>query len=419
MTTPRHRAKRNRQEAKYGLPPGLLDGLASPKKGADALVDAATTRTLKRKLTPNEVVSEFVHQAPDRLDKFAPLMEKIAERESSLETRARNDGLNTNGTVDHGLYQVNDIWRNDPVIGPLFKSGAIYTKAGATKAAIRILEVQGPKAWATFKPGVDEKYIGKMPAGPLGTGGTGGSGGGARPTAGTPMKLNYGTESIEAPDPELLRKQFFAQWYASKHPDSLLVKLGAVDPAMSTTSTLKLPTVTGFSPARPGRTTVRLTGDGPDVVAGGRAAVGGVQKALQWATKRIGRAETAGENRSPWIDHLQSQFGMTGQAWCSMFTTLAVVKGGAPRSAMTPRVADVRAWAGAKTNGYLGFVGATKGRPGDLLLFGNDHIGMVERVTKNGYVMVAGNDSDRVNRRTVSFGSADIVRPAYGKGKRR
>jgi hypothetical protein len=86
-------------------------------------------------------------------------MVPIGFRESGGNVKANNAGLNKNGTVDHGFYQINDIWRKDPVIGKLFKSGAIYTLDGNTQAAIRILKVQGPRAWATFNAKTDGKYL--------------------------------------------------------------------------------------------------------------------------------------------------------------------------------------------------------------------------------------------------------------------
>src|SRR5689334_20991910 len=81
--------------------------------------------------------------------KWADAMAGIALRESGGRPKVNNRGLNKNGTVDWGLYQVNDIWRKDPVVGKLFQSGEILTPQGATKAAIRIMNVQGPQAWAS------------------------------------------------------------------------------------------------------------------------------------------------------------------------------------------------------------------------------------------------------------------------------
>lgn len=74
------------------------------------------------------------------------------------------------------------------------------------------------------------------------------------PAASATMTLQHGTETLTQTDPALVRKQFFAQWLAKKNPNNPLIRLGAVDPNMSTTSTTSLPTTTGFkvSSATPG-----------------------------------------------------------------------------------------------------------------------------------------------------------------------
>lgn len=109
-------------------------------------------------LTEDQVAQEWVDEGGD--PQWATPMAKLAIRESAGKVKTNNRGLNKNGTVDWGLYQVNDVWRSDPVVGPLFKSGAILTAKGATTAAIRIFEVQGPKAWATYNEATDKKYLG-------------------------------------------------------------------------------------------------------------------------------------------------------------------------------------------------------------------------------------------------------------------
>lgn len=115
-------------------------------------------------LSSQQIAQLWVDQGGD--PKYARLMANIAKRESGGHPKINNAGLNRNGTTDWGLYQVNDVWRRDPVIGPMFKSGEILTPEGATKAAIRILKQQGPTAWATYKPNVDERYLGGFKANP-------------------------------------------------------------------------------------------------------------------------------------------------------------------------------------------------------------------------------------------------------------
>lgn len=109
-------------------------------------------------LNTSQIANLWVKQGGNR--KYARLMAQIAQRESGGRTKINNKGTNSNGTVDWGLFQVNDVWRKDPVIGKMFRSGEILTADGNTKAAIRILKVQGPKAWATYRAGVDNKFLG-------------------------------------------------------------------------------------------------------------------------------------------------------------------------------------------------------------------------------------------------------------------
>ena len=64
--------------------------------------------------------------------------------------------------------------------------------------------------------------------------------------------------------------------------------------------------------------------------------------------------------------------------------------------------------------GYHGFVKNSKAKPGDLILFGNDHIGMVRSVSNGKINYVGGNQSDAVTQASVSVSdSVDVVRPKY------
>lgn len=109
-----------------------------------------------------------------------------------------------------------------------------------------------------------------------GSAGDGGSGGVAATV--TPASVQYGKQAISVPDPVLRRQQFFAQWLAQHDPDSPLVKLGAVDPNMSTTKDVTVPVATGmrggiFQPTGGGGGTVVKPGN---VVVAPGANRGGV-----------------------------------------------------------------------------------------------------------------------------------------------
>lgn len=148
----------------------------------------------------------------------------------------------------------------------------------------------------------------------------------------------------------------------------------------------------------------------------GTAGEGGGQNALAWATSKLGNKET-GANTGGLASYANQRFGMRGQPWCAMFTSLAVTKGGAPSNARTASVAEVLRKAQAGDGYVKGFIHPSQARPGDLITFGTRHIGMVEGVNGDEVTMVAGNDSNQVQRRAVKLGrDMKIVRPAYSKG---
>ena len=105
---------------------------------------------------------------------------------------------------------------------------------------------------------------------------------------------------------------------------------------------------------------------------------------------------------------------MSNQPWCAMFTSAAVVKGGAPSSARTASVAGVRAKAQAGGQGYVkGYVPKNQVRAGDLVLWGNNHIAMVQKVKGGKVFYVGGNQSNSVTQGETSVNGVDFVRPAY------
>ena len=153
----------------------------------------------------------------------------------------------------------------------------------------------------------------------------------------------------------------------------------------------------------------------PAATASPGSSSGGASNALQWAAQKIGNKET-GPNSGGLASYANQRFGMSNAPWCAMFTSLAVTKGGAPSSARTASVAQVLQKAQAGDGYVKGFIPHAQARPGDLIAFGTRHIGMVESVDGHGRVtMIAGNDSNQVQRRPVLLGAdATIVRPAYG-----
>lgn len=218
------------------------------------------------------------------------------------------------------------------------------------------------------------------------------------------------TETIPGTPGTDNRKEVLAQYLLNRHdPNALLSAALAlkVTPGTPDRTVTKTVAGNGSTVQLPKGTPSRPTSS-PSGGAGGAAA------AVKWAQSTVGVSETNGTNTGPRIDQWQKAFGLHGQYWCAMWTSLAATKGGMARSGRTPSVEQVRKQATTGSAAYQkGFVNPRNAKPGDLILFGNDHIGMVEKNTGSGLVMIAGNDSNRVNRRTVSYGSGDIVRPKY------
>jgi hypothetical protein len=203
-------------------------------------------------------------------------------------------------------------------------------------------------------------------------------------------------------------------------PEGFQLPLGGGGPAPK-------PDISGLLSAigTPGQSIDRaLPGGGVAITpAGGRGSFNptpvnakqqGARAALGWAVSKVGFTEATGNNDGGVAGRLNRKFGMSNQPWCAMFTSAAVTRGGAPKVARTASVAEVRAKAAAK-QGYKGFVNPAKAKAGDLILWGNDHIGMVQAVKNGRIIFVAGNHSNGVRRDSVPIGNGDIVRPDYKK----
>jgi hypothetical protein len=147
-----------------------------------------------------------------------------------------------------------------------------------------------------------------------------------------------------------------------------------------------------------------LAGDG---TAGARA--------LTAAQGELGVSEEPpGSNDSPRIAQYRTatQGAYAGAPWCAYFVSWAAAQAGTPIGANGSglgSVEGVRAW--AEGAGKLLPQGAQP-QPGDLILFGGAHIGIVESVNPDGsLVTVEGNHSHKVDRVNRSRGEAtDFVR---------
>ena len=144
-----------------------------------------------------------------------------------------------------------------------------------------------------------------------------------------------------------------------------------------------------------------VAGAAPAGWAQGGGGVG--QKMVALAQAEVGQAEQPpGSNDSPRISQYRSATAGSGVGpWCAYFVSWAAQQAGSPIGEQGQgfgSVAAVMDW-GQRTGRALP-AGSTP-QPGDLIVWGGRHIGMVESVLPDGRIQtIEGNSSDQVARRT-------------------
>lgn len=161
----------------------------------------------------------------------------------------------------------------------------------------------------------------------------------------------------------------------------------------------------------------------PDIPTQGQPTLGGGtvhgpgSGAVEFAQTHVGKyAESLGSNLGPELNTLEGTFGMKGEPWCAMFATTAAAAGGASSAVRSASVAQIRQWASQGSHGYMyGLLAPQKARPGDLLLFGDQHVALVKSVGPRGITTIEGNadGSGGVVERQHSLGEGQIARPNY------
>jgi len=150
-------------------------------------------------------------------------------------------------------------------------------------------------------------------------------------------------------------------------------------------------TALGFSGA------AGTTGAGAPVTAG--------QRALQFAQAEVGQAEQPpGSNDSPRIAEYRTATAGSGIGpWCSYFVSWAARQAGAPLGEAGQgfgAVGAVASWA-QRTGRWNPAASGTPPQAGDLIVWGGQHVGIVESVDADGRIhTVEGNSSNMVTRRT-------------------
>src|SRR4051812_40756022 len=130
---------------------------------------------------------------------------------------------------------------------------------------------------------------------------------------------------------------------------------------------------------------------------------GGVQAMLQAASAEVGQTEQPpGSNDSPRIAGYRSATAGSGVGpWCAYFVSWAAKQAGTPLGEQGQGFGAVSAVADwAQRTGRSLPAGSTP-QPGDLIVWGGRHIGIVESVDAGGSIhTIEGNSSDAVSRRT-------------------
>ena len=149
----------------------------------------------------------------------------------------------------------------------------------------------------------------------------------------------------------------------------------------------------------------------PAAVAPVAAQSGGAgSQMVAIAQRELGQVEAPpGSNDSPRIAEYRTATPGSGVGpWCAYFASWVARQAGVPLGEQGQgfgRVDDVAAWAQRTGRAQSPAAGYTP-KPGDLILWGGRHMGMVESVGPDGTVTtIEGNSSDSVARRTYGPGA--------------
>jgi hypothetical protein len=128
------------------------------------------------------------------------------------------------------------------------------------------------------------------------------------------------------------------------------------------------------------------------------------QRAVQAATAEIGQTEQPpGSNDSPRIAEYRTATAGSGVGpWCAYFVSWASKQAGAPLGEAGQGFGSVSAlasWA-QRTGRWTPEAAGTAPQAGDLIVWGGEHVGMVESVDADGKIhTIEGNSSNMVTRR--------------------
>ncbi len=155
--------------------------------------------------------------------------------------------------------------------------------------------------------------------------------------------------------------------------------------------------VSSYTPGSPGLQTV---------------AGGGGERVLAAAESQVGQSEQPpGSNESPAIAEYRSATAGAepGAPWCAYFVSWAARQAGepiGPSGQGLGSVSEIWSWAQSTGRAVANGPGAVP-RPGDLIVFGGEHVGIVREVLPDGRIAtIEGNYDNRVSANVRSASEA-------------
>jgi len=128
-------------------------------------------------------------------------------------------------------------------------------------------------------------------------------------------------------------------------------------------------------------------------------------KALARAKTKVGVGESPpGSNRQ----EFGAWYGFNGVPWCAIFATWCYDPIGSKAFARGSRFSYVGAVVAAARAGGRGLMITRTPRPGDLVCWGDYHMGIYEGATVSGFRSIEGNYADKVSRVTHGRGSGAV-----------
>ena len=176
----------------------------------------------------------------------------------------------------------------------------------------------------------------------------------------------------------------------------------------STTFSQLLNQASGSSTLLPGASPLGVGPTG-SLLATGEATPAGLA-AVAAARTQVGQAEfPPGSNESPRIAEYRGAVqGAVVGPWCADFASWCAAQAGAPLGENGEGFQSVGAlWEWAEGSGRA--IPADEGspQPGDLIVWGSDHVGLIESVDPDGTIhTIEGNSSDQVAQRTYGPGES-------------